>query len=89
MARLPKREIWHPVPFTTAEAYAAKAFEKGEATMHQQKLFFAWLLLASRMRDEIFVPGQDDVRSYLLGRRSVGLQIAALLTWRPPENQGE
>ena len=44
-----------------------------------------WLIRATRMRDEIFVPGQNDVKDYLLGRRSIGLHYAALLQWRPPE----
>lgn len=85
MAPRPKREIWQPVEFSPADAYAAKAVEAGKATPEQQTRFFSWLLTASRMRDEIFVPGQEDVRTYLLGRRSVGLQVAALLTWRPLE----
>lgn len=93
MTRIPRRpaarEIWQPVAFVPAEAYAAKALEKNEATPHQQKLVFEWLVRASRMRDEIFVPGQEDVRTYLLGRRSVGLQFAELLKWRPPEGKGE
>ena len=81
-----RREIWHPVAFTPAEAYAAKAIERGEASGEMQKRFFDWLLRATRMRDEIFVPGQEDVRAYLLGRRSVGLQVAALLQWREGES---
>lgn len=88
-AKPPRREIWHPVPFLPAEAYAAKAFDQGKATEHQQLLLRDWLIRASRMKDEIFVPEMDDVRSYLLGRRSIGLQYGALLTWRPPETKGE
>ncbi len=82
-----RREIWHPVKFEIAEAYAAKAIKEGTATPHQQGLFIEWLLRACRMRDEIFVPGQDDVRSYLLGRRSVALQLAELLQFRAPEKK--
>ena len=85
MARVPKREIWHPVSFSPAEAYAAKAFDKGEASKEQQVMLRDWLIRATRMRDEIFVPGQNDVKDYLLGRRSIGLHYAALLQWRPPE----
>lgn len=87
--RKPRREVWHPVLFTPAEAYAAKAIQQGKATPDQQTRFFDFLLRASRMRDEIFIPGQDDVRTYLLGRRSIGLQLAELLQWRPPETKGE
>lgn len=82
-----RREIWHPVPFTPAEAYAAKAFDAGKATAEQQLRLRDWLVRASRMRDEIFVPAQDDVRAYLLGRRSIGLGYAELLTWRPAEGK--
>jgi hypothetical protein len=80
-----RREVWYPVAFTPAEAQAAKAIERGEASPEMQRRFFDWLITACRMRDEIFVPGQEDVRTYLLGRRSVGLQIAELLQWREPE----
>ncbi len=84
-----KPAIWQPVEFTPAEAYAAKAFEQGKATPEQQIRLRDWLMRATRARDEIFVPGMEDVRTYLLGRRSVFLQYAALLQWRLPEKKGE
>lgn len=70
--------------FSEAEAHAAKAFDQGKATEHQQLILRDWLMRATRTRDEIFVPGMEDVRTYLLGRRSVFLQYAALLQFRKP-----
>lgn len=85
----PAREIWQPVASSPAEAHAAKAWDRGKATEHQQLLLRGWLIRATRMRDEIFVPDQEDVRTYLLGRRSIGLQYGEMVQWRPPEAKGE
>lgn len=80
---LKKREPWHPADFKDYDAYAWQAFSRGEANEAQQRRAFEWLMTASGVRDELFVPGQDDVRTYLMGRRSIGLQVARMLLWAP------
>ena len=83
-----KRQPWHPTPFTDQEAHAAKAFDKGEAEPSQQQVLRDWLIRASQMRDESFVHDSARATDYLLGRRSIGLQYAAMLTYRP-RDKGE
>lgn len=70
---------WAPVPFTEQDVFAAKAVSRGEAGPIEQKRFVDWLINATGMRDEIFIEGKPDVKDYLLGRRSIGLQYAAML----------
>jgi hypothetical protein len=88
----PKRQPWHPTildaagqPLEAADAYAVKAWEKGEAGPEQQKRAFALVMRAAGLRDEPFVADNPRVTDYRLGRQSVGRQIAALLQWRPPK----
>lgn len=80
-----KREAHHPAPFKPIDAYSLQALGRGEASDLQQKRALDWIIMATGVRDEVFVPGKPDVKDYLLGRRSIGLQIAHLLTWKPSE----
>ena len=80
-----KRQPWRPASFMPADAFAIKALAKGEASAEQQKRAFDWIMDASGIRNEVFVPGEDDVRCFLLGRRSIGLMVADLLKWTPPK----
>lgn len=81
-----KPNPWAPRPFTEREAYAIQALETGTANEGQQQLALKWILQASRLRDETFVEGKDDVRLFLQGKRSVGLNIVEALNWK---KQGE
>jgi hypothetical protein len=83
-----KREPWHPLPITDEAADAAGAMERGDASATQQRIFVDWLLQASGVRDEIFVADNERVTSFLAGRRSIGLQFAALLKHRPRPKTG-
>lgn len=87
--RAPKRQPWHPVDWAPPDAAALKALERGDAEPEQQKRALAWILSATQIRDEVFVPDNARVTDYLLGRRSIGLQIAALLKWVPRRDRGE
>jgi hypothetical protein len=80
-----RRQPWHPAAFEAADADAVKALANGAADGVQQKRAFDWIMDASGVRNETFVPGADDVRCYLLGRRSIGLMIAELVRWIPPK----
>ena len=81
----PKREPWWPSPFEPNDAYAIKALARSEDTQIQRA--FKWIMDATGVRDEMFVQGQDDTRTYLMGRRSIGLQIAHLIEWMPPKKE--
>ena len=81
--KAPKRPPHAPAAFEDRDAYAVKAFAAGKANEDEQVRAFAWIMGATGVRDELFVQGQEDTRLYLMGRRSIGLQIAHLLTWVP------
>jgi hypothetical protein len=85
MARTPKRSPTDYAIPTLVEARAVHAFAKGDATPEQQKAMFRWLLHgACGAGNEVLVPGQPDVTTYLAGRRSVSLQIGWVLA-QPPD----
>lgn len=84
-----KPDPWSPAPFEPADAYAAKAFDRGEATPEQQMRLRDWLVRASGVTVESFVPDNPRATDYRLGRRSIGLQYAALVKWRPAQPQGD
>lgn len=78
---MPAKELWRAEGASDSVRAAMKAMNTGEATGGQQQLFLEWLWAATRVRDEVFDPttGKADgrrVTDYLLGRRSIGLQIA-------------
>lgn len=77
-----KRQPWHPVAFSVEEARAAQAFDAGVATAGQMKTLLDWLWRETRLRDEVFAPGADDVRTYLMGKRSVALAFVAMLKFQ-------
>lgn len=83
----PKWEVWQPKPILKADAYAMQALVACKATEDQQRRVFEWLLAETRLRDETFVPGKPDVSDYLEGKRSIGLQINALINWKPPTGE--
>jgi hypothetical protein len=91
----PKREIWHPAPYEKPDVVAMQALlryaeaavvppQPGEQLIppspEQVKRALDWIVnIASATYDEPFLPGQEDVRNYMLGRRSVGLAIVKLM----------
>jgi hypothetical protein len=73
-------EPWHPAAWQPADAAAIQALAAGTAGAAQQQRALAWIINgAAQTYDEPFVPGSDDVRCYLLGRRSVGQQVVKLM----------
>lgn len=89
-------EIWQPVACPENVKAALKALNAGVAVAAQQQLALNWVLFdLCKIRDELFVPrsgGVDGrrVTDYLLGRRSVGLQIARafVASSKPPSPRG-
>lgn len=80
-----RREVWHPpTDYDNTTIRALHALAKGEAGPEDQKRALDWIVnVAASTYDEPFRPGQDDVRCYMLGRRSVGLAIVKLLKLKP------
>lgn len=78
------REIWHPPPYGLEDIRAVQAVAAGTAGPDEQKRALHWIVNnAAQTYEEPFVPGRDDVRSYVLGRRSVGLAIVKLMKLKP------
>jgi hypothetical protein len=78
------REIWHPPPYRLDDIRAVQAVAAGTASAAEQQRALDWIVnTAAQTYDEPFVPGQDDVRAYVLGRRSVGLAIIKLIKLKP------
>jgi len=66
-----------------AEARALHALVKGEATPQQQKIAWNFIVLgACGAGRDTFVSGHADVSAYLAGRRSVAVQLSAILERR-------
>jgi hypothetical protein len=78
------REIWHPPQYGIEDIRAVQAVAAGTASAVEQKRALDWIVnIAAQTYEEPFVPGQDDVRAYVLGRRSVGLAIVKLIKLKP------
>jgi len=78
------REIWHPPSYEMEDIRAVQAVATGNASASEQKRALDWIVnTAAQTYEEPFVPDQDDVRSYVLGRRSVGLAIVKLIRLKP------
>lgn len=72
---------WKPVAWTDAEAGAIQAVARGEASPHQQKL--AYLFIVEKLAgtyDAHYYPGPEGARDtdFALGRANVGQQIVKL-----------
>jgi len=71
-----------PVEWALADASAAQALERGEATADQQQRFMAWLMhRACMFNDMEFRTGPDGDResAFMGGRRFVASQVRKLL----------
>lgn len=72
-----------PVEWTNADANAAQAMERGDATAEQQRRFMAWLLHSAAGLNEVsYRPGGlegDRDTAFAEGRRFVALQVRKLL----------
>lgn len=78
------RAIWHPPAYGMEDIRAVQAVAAGTASAAEQKQALDWIVtVAAQTYEEPFVPGQDDVRAYVLGRRSVGLAIVKLIRLKP------
>ena len=90
MARPPKREHWHPPLYDKKDVRAVQAVASYAAgaeeppTAQDCKRFLDWLIhTACATYDEPFRPSADDVRCYMLGRRSVGLAMVKMMNLKP------
>lgn len=74
--------------FSDQDAAAIKAVAAGNASPGQQKQALLWIMeeASGAWRDSIS-PGQPDVSNYFIGRRSVALQITAVLRSRPVKKE--
>lgn len=78
------RQVWHPPTYEKADIRAIQALVQGTAGEADQKRALDWIInVAAATYDEPFRPDADDVRCYMLGRRSVGLAIVKLLKLKP------
>lgn len=76
-ARLPA--VDDPTPFTTPEVGAMQALARGEASAHQQRTAYDWLLkIASGIGSQSFRAGDSHAMAFMEGRRFVGAQMVAL-----------
>jgi hypothetical protein len=73
-------ERWQPAKWELADASALQALMRGDAGPEQQKRALRWVIEgAAGTYEEVMVPREPDTSAYLMGRRSVGLQIVKLL----------
>ena len=80
----PRREPWHPAAYDETHVHAIQALATGEAGPIEQKRALDWIInQAAQTYDEPFHPDKSRVTDYVLGRRSVGLQIVKLLKLKP------
>jgi hypothetical protein len=83
-----QHQRWHPTEdYTIRDIRAIQALAQGKATEDDQRVALDWIInKAAQTYEEPFVAapaGGDDVRCYLLGRRSVGLAIVKLMKLKP------
>ena len=76
------REEHYPALYDSADATAFQSLANGTASSHQQQRVIEWLLYASGVDDEPYMPGDTHATTYKLGRRSVGTQVRKLLKFR-------
>jgi hypothetical protein len=82
-----EREQWHPPIYEDQDIIAVQTIAKyasGESdtppSQGQCKRMLDWIINnACATYDDPFRPNCDDIRSYMLGRRSVGLAIIKLM----------
>lgn len=81
-------KIYDPAKFTEEQAAALRAVAKGNASPGQQKTALLWIMEdACGTWSDGFSPGKPDVTTYMDGRRSVALQITAVLRSRPSKKE--
>lgn len=83
-------ERWKPPQYDVKDVRAIQALvqyaaENGPAPgPHEVKRALDWIInSACGTYEEPFVPGRQDVKDYLMGRRSVGLAIVKLMHIKP------
>jgi hypothetical protein len=90
-----KREVWHPALYEQADVRAIQALaqyalgaerpwppgeEPPAPSPYEVKRALDWIInYAAQTYDDPFAAGATDVTNYVLGRRSVGLQIVKLM----------
>lgn len=81
-------KIHDAAKFSDEIASAIKAVAKGNASPGQQKTALLWIMEdACGAFSDSFAPGKPDVTAYMDGRRSVALQITAVLRSRPSKKE--
>ncbi|MFW6028041.1 MAG: hypothetical protein ACOC9Q_00760 [bacterium] len=86
-----EREAWHPPPYDKADIRAIQSIAGYMTGVNEDppspgecQRALDWIIhTACGTYDEPFRPGADDVRSYLLGRRSVGLALVKMTKLKP------
>lgn len=81
MALAPRRrQLWAAAEWEPADAAAVQALAAGKANEGQQRRALDWIIHKAAMTyDEPFDPANARVTDYVLGRRSVGLQLVKLI----------
>ncbi len=68
-----------PAAFTVAQAGSIQALSRGQATEHQQRIAFDWLLKeAAGIGAQSFRAGDSHATAFMEGRRFVAAQIVAI-----------
>lgn len=63
---------------------AMQAFQNGEATEHQQKLLFEWIVRsACATYEQTFIPGDPHGSAFMDGRTFAGQQILKMTRLNP------
>lgn len=78
----PASKPWEPLEFDEHDASSMKALAQGKADEAQQKRILGWILRATRVEEQSFVPGGDPhgrTDAFVEGKRAVGNQIWTLL----------
>lgn len=77
-----------PAPFKPVIAAGMKALHRGDATPHQQREVFDWLLKqAAGIGSQSFRAGDPYATAFADGRRFVGVQMMALLEFTTDQQQ--
>lgn len=73
------RAVDEPAPFDAAIAAAMQGLSRGQASEHQQRIAYDWLLReAAGIGQQSFRAGDSHATAFMEGRRFVAAQMVAL-----------
>lgn len=76
---LKAKPVDEPAAFTAAQAGALQALARGQASEHQQRVAYDWLLReAAGIGAQSFRAGDSHATAFMEGRRFVGAQMVAV-----------